>query len=280
MSYWLFKLAKQHLYADVPGERYVYDNTHSVRVTAGDTFIYLDKRRGDYEFSGTGTVARVTGRKPKGDERRNDKVSRVFSAELTDVVWFESPVSISPRREEGRKVRAQLGISDVNQLGWSTSIPSIEAEMFEAIIDVVDEHHSLPTQTVEGGEVPDSYSVVKKRMAAKAFSDAVLSRHGFQCVVCGTAQRELLEAAHISPYATDAKNRANPANGLSMCAFCHRAFDRQLIGIRPNGQLVVRGEVDDPILLHHLNAMTDSRRCELLEGTDRRLLEQRLEGAG
>ncbi len=42
MTYWIFKVAKQELYPDVPGEQYVYDNTHSLRVRAGDTFLYLE----------------------------------------------------------------------------------------------------------------------------------------------------------------------------------------------------------------------------------------------
>ena len=74
MAYWIFKVAKQELYPDIPGEQYVYDNTHSLRVRAGDTFLYLDKRQ-DYAFSGTGTVRRVVERKPTATEAaRTNKV--------------------------------------------------------------------------------------------------------------------------------------------------------------------------------------------------------------
>ncbi len=38
MSYWIFKIAEQDLYPDVLGEKYVYDNTHSIRVVKGDYF--------------------------------------------------------------------------------------------------------------------------------------------------------------------------------------------------------------------------------------------------
>ena len=36
MSYWIFKLSKQEQYPDDLGKTYVYDNRHSIRVSAGD----------------------------------------------------------------------------------------------------------------------------------------------------------------------------------------------------------------------------------------------------
>ena len=44
MSSWLPKMADQAQYADKPGHTYIFDNTHSVRLAAGDTFVYLDKQ--------------------------------------------------------------------------------------------------------------------------------------------------------------------------------------------------------------------------------------------
>lgn len=36
MGYWIFKVSSQDMYPDTPGVKYVYDNTHSVRVQQGD----------------------------------------------------------------------------------------------------------------------------------------------------------------------------------------------------------------------------------------------------
>ena len=36
MTYWIFKLSNQESYPDDFGRTYVYDNRHSVRVTAND----------------------------------------------------------------------------------------------------------------------------------------------------------------------------------------------------------------------------------------------------
>ena len=45
MAFWIFKISDQELYPDVLGEKYVYDNTHSIRVKSGDVFLYLDKTK-------------------------------------------------------------------------------------------------------------------------------------------------------------------------------------------------------------------------------------------
>lgn len=69
MAYWIFKVAQQELYPDRPGEEYVFDNTHSVRVRAGDEFLYLDKKEG-YSFTASGVVARVSTREPTENLRQ------------------------------------------------------------------------------------------------------------------------------------------------------------------------------------------------------------------
>jgi hypothetical protein len=64
MTHWIFKVADQGLYPDEPGEKYVYDNTHSVRVARGDVFLYLDTSK-QYSFTATGIVHKLTARKWK-----------------------------------------------------------------------------------------------------------------------------------------------------------------------------------------------------------------------
>jgi hypothetical protein len=136
MTFWIFKVSEQRLYADIEGVRYEYDNRHSVRVRAGDAFVYLDKRGGGYRFTGAGTVSGVDERVPADEERRRgDKVRGVYAALLADLSWFEPPLDISMRSKIGRHNREAIGISDdVNAMGWSISMPSISAEQFKKIV--------------------------------------------------------------------------------------------------------------------------------------------------
>jgi len=267
MAFHIFKLAEQELYPDILGEKYVYDNTHSVRVAPGDIFLYLDKRK-KYSFTATGTVNRIARRSPTGKEsERTSKVKSVFTAHLQDVIWFTEPLSISPTTVQGKKNRARLGILDVNLLGWSQSMPSLNESMYQSILDLAETEMVIPSQpSVSDFYIPDNWGKTKIRRALKQFSDPVMERSYSTCIVCGSSLKGIVEAAHLSPYATDLKNRANPANGICLCKYCHRALDLRLIAIKPDGTLLVSPAVDDQVARHHFSQVGSEERLQWLKG--------------
>jgi hypothetical protein len=269
MAYWIFKIAEQDIYPDVHGERYVYDNTRSVRVQQGDVFLYLDKTKG-YAFTATGIVSRLTERNPTALEKaRTAKARTVYTAHLGDIIWFASPLTISPTTKEGRGNRARLGIIDVNLLGWSQSVPAIGDVMYRSILDLAETRHLIPEKSQSKDyRVPDSWGHTKTRRAISRFSRPVLARSNSTCIVCGTSVPGIVDAAHLSPYASDSRNRANPANGVCLCKFCHRCLDLRLIAIQPDGELLVAPSVDDLVAQHHFSRMTKEQRVEWLVGVD------------
>lgn len=273
MAYWIFKVAEQELYPDVPGEQYVYDNTHSVRVVKDDAFLYLDKMT-HYSFTATGLVRKVTKRVPSRKEAaRTGKVRTVFTAHLTDVIWFTEPLSISPLTKEGKKHRARLGIVDANLLGWSQSIPSLNEEMYQAILDLA-EMNKIIQPMGRGGDfaIPDNWGKTKIRCAIIRFSDPVMKRSNAHCIVCGSLLQGLVEAAHLSPYGSDRENRANPANGICLCKYCHRALDLRLIAIQPDGVLLIAPHMDDQVARYHFSRIEPERRRQWLTGVDPKFL--------
>lgn len=279
MPYWIFKISNQELYPDIPGEQYVYDNTHSIRIKAHDVFLYLDKRNNDYAFSATGVVEKISKRKPAAKEVRHSRVRVIYTAHLKDVIWFKTPLSISPTKSRGKDNRIRLGIVDVNLLGWSQSIPTLEESMYRSIMELAEEKQLIDTipLTEKDYSVEDNYSVVKKRILTASFKRQVLERHCHQCIVCGTTLKAVLEAAHISPYSTDKKNRANPANGLCLCSFCHKAFDRRLIAISPTGELHISSAVTDEVALEHFSRIDARTRAVSLRGVDSAFLLKRVD---
>src|SRR5438128_10230178 len=60
-------------------------------------------------------------------------------------------------------------------------------------------------------------------------------------LACGVTLMDVVEAAHIKPYRSDADN--HPANGLLLRANLHTLFDLDLIGIEP-ASLIVRVHPD------------------------------------
>ena len=107
-------------------------------------------------------------------------------------------------------------------------MPRLDETMFNSLIELATQQGSFRTTELPENSfaIEDSFTYAKKRALSAAFREAVLARHVATCIVRGITVEEMLEAAHISPYSTDKENRANPANGLCLCTFCHRAFDR------------------------------------------------------
>ena len=110
---------------------------------------------------------------------------------------------------------------------------------------------TVPFNFERYGEQTSKQAVVEVRVGQQFFRSAVLANFEGRCCVTGIAEPSLLIASHIVPWSDDAKNRHNPANGLSLSATFDRAFDKGLMTIDPNLQILL-----SPKLLQHGNAQT------------------------
>lgn len=290
MQFWILKVADQQLYPDVPGLEYVYDNRHSTRVQAGDQFVYLDKREGRYCFTAVGSVREVRSRAPTLEEAtRAGRVRVVYVAHLCDVLWFSAPVDVSPTTVSGQRTRARLGLpADINALGWSRSMPRISESLF-SLLQVAGEGRAVQASTQSphaatgpsDWSVPDSWGRAKRRRALDKFKEEVLERHHNRCGICGIGVANLLQIAHIKAYAVCIEHRANPANGLCLCAFCHVAYDSGEIALRPDGELLISNTMrHNAIANAHFSARSaDDRRSDLTHDSEA-FLEERVRSWG
>lgn len=94
-----------------------------------------------------------------------------------------------------------------------------------------------------------------RRLHQRSFRERVLAAYQHRCAVCRLRRVELLEAAHILPDGHP-KGEAIVPNGLSLCVLHHTAFDRHVLGIRPDLQVELREDLlrdpDGPTLEHAL----------------------------
>lgn len=134
-----------------------------------------------------------------------------------------------------------------------------------------------------GAEARRAYitSSVRNRLHQRGFRERVLRAYREQCAFCRLRHLELLEAAHIIP---DGEPDGEPIvnNGISLCKLHHAAFDRLLLGVRPDYVIEVREDIlkenDGPMLLHglqglHLQKLIVPRPTELRPNPD--LLDRR-----
>lgn len=109
----------------------------------------------------------------------------------------------------------------------------------------------------EGADARRAYVTVqaRHRLHQARFRERVLRAYRECCAICSLRHRELLDATHILP---DKHPEGEPlvSNGLSLCKLHHAAYDRHILGIRPDGRIDVRmdilEEIDGPMLLHGL----------------------------
>jgi putative restriction endonuclease len=145
-----------------------------------------------------------------------------------------------------------------------------------------DQRGVIPGSPVE--EVLRRYLITetKRRLHQPVFASQVMLAYETKCAVCTLAHRELLDAAHIVP---DSDPRGLPVvrNGLALCKIHHAAYDRNILGIRPDYVVEIHTrllhEIDGPMLTHGLQAHHGERLRQLprtrAERPDPERLEQR-----
>lgn len=86
-------------------------------------------------------------------------------------------------------------------------------------------------------------ATVQRRLHQRIFRERVLRAYVSQCALCRLRHPELLDAAHIK----EDSEGGEPVipNGVAMCAIHHRAFDAQVLGVRPDYVIEIRSDVRD-----------------------------------
>ena len=72
------------------------------------------------------------------------------------------------------------------------------------------------------------------RLHQQRFKLEVMRAYRHRCAICALRERSLVQAAHIVPD-VEPEGIAAVVNGLALCAIHHLAFDRNVLGIDPDG---------------------------------------------
>jgi putative restriction endonuclease len=89
------------------------------------------------------------------------------------------------------------------------------------------------------------------RLHQQRFRLEVMRAYRNRCAICALRERSLVQAAHIVPD-VEPEGIAAVVNGLALCAIHHLAFDRNVLGIDPDGVVHIArrllDETDGPML--------------------------------
>ncbi len=151
--------------------------------------------------------------------------------------------SLDPDEAE-RGVKGLVGASNLDREIWREFHQSTRAvEESEALWE--ERVEGRPEATLESTlpmvrEGPTEAIVSRRvRLGQRYFRRIVLANFGYRCALTGIAHRDLLNASHISPWASDATNRISAANGLCLNKLHDAAFDRKLVTFDDRLRLVV-----------------------------------------
>ncbi len=82
-------------------------------------------------------------------------------------------------------------------------------------------------------------ALVKIRVNQNFFRQLILASYRNRCAVCLLPEADLLVASHIVPWSVDVSLRMNPKNGICMCALHDKAFDKGLISVNDDYELII-----------------------------------------
>jgi len=158
-------------------------------------------------------------------------ISRTPSAVAMKLVNFASfdPV------QQARQIRGLSNSSRADREIWDEFNANPEQLAFEsqqALLQFTGKNEEIAEAEISLPSGPtESTRLVRTRLVQNFFRDAVLSSYEFKCAICNLDLPELLSASHIIPWSKNVERRADPRNGLSLCAIHDRAFDRGLLSV-------------------------------------------------
>ena len=186
-------------------------------------------------------------------------IGRTPSAVAMKMVNF---ASLDPVHQE-RNVKGLQHGSKQDEKIWVEFHKDWESLAFESqqslarLIGKTDEDYALEVSFLEPDIPTEARRITRVRLVQRFFRDTVLSSYNYSCAVCKINLCKMLNASHIIPWSIDKNRRADPSNGLSLCAFHDRAFDRGLITIEEDLRIVLSREakVIDAPKLHRVGLL-------------------------
>lgn len=174
------------------------------------------------------------------DHPENRAMRRAFERQLP-LIWF---VGVSPGRYLAR---------------YPVWLVADEPDLLQFAVALDGAQLLVPVNTTLD-DARRSYveRLTRQRLHQPLFRARVLEAYERQCAMCRLRHAELLDASHILP---DSHPRGLPVvpNGISLCKIHHTAYDRNIIGVRPDLVVEVRADIlhetDGPMLRYGLQEM-------------------------
>lgn len=265
MAFGVFIHRSDSIYDDSPAERYQFPSQYLSRVEAcvGDWIIYYEPRK-IAETRGYFAVAKV--RQVVADPGAPGMYLAVIEPgsylDLANPVPFSGPNGVIERgvlNEQGRiSGRAQSAVRPISPQDFNRII-ELGIDQDEPLLPRVDDPDLASALREE--RTPFQFEQVRDRvgylslriMRDRVFRRVVLRAYDQRCAITGLklingGGRAEVEAAHIRP--VEANGPDIVSNGIALSGTAHWMFDRGLISLSDDLEILVSRQVNDPDGVH------------------------------
>ncbi|MCX6233122.1 MAG: HNH endonuclease signature motif containing protein [Bacteroidetes bacterium] len=156
--------------------------------------------------------------------------------------------SVDPYHQNRGVVGMRGGIKQVQPI-WDEFIQNKEALIFESERILAEkENQTIETKfyylLTDIADLKGATKIreVKTRVNQNVFRQIVLANYSGKCAITGIDIPDLLFASHIIPWAKNEAERLNPENGICLSSLYDQAFDKGLIGINLEFEIILSNE--------------------------------------
>ncbi|KAB2950738.1 MAG: restriction endonuclease [Rhizobiaceae bacterium] len=260
MSSAVFIHRPDSIYADIPAEQHEFPRRYlgAAKACVGEWIVYLEPRRAQ-NARGYFGVARVQ------DVIPDHRVPGMYLALIEPRTFLEFPNPVPFSGADGVAERGLLNAQGkVSGLKQSAVRPLSAADFHRIVTAGLDEPDILLPRTGEAAptgfddeQTPFIYEQERERVSQltsrlvrdRVFRRLVLQAYDQRCAITGLklingGGRAEVEAAHIRP--VEANGPDILTNGIALSGTMHWMFDRGLIGLSDDLDILVSRHVNDP----------------------------------
>jgi hypothetical protein len=169
-------------------------------------------------------------------EQKLDLKSNDFPSDKSGNNTFSKTIAktISNLRNKGKIIDAKFGYPRYGI--WRRTTPEEE----KSILEFKKGDYSWP-----------EHDIIAQKIKKREFTNTILKNYERKCCICQFKDQENLSAAHILPLDimrdVEPENVLNPSNGILLCGICENAFDKKILKISEEGEVIKTTE------FHQLN---------------------------
>lgn len=227
------------LHGDVDFEKYEWNPKKNNQIKVGDLIIFRRPKKASetnkFYFFGAAKIGKIktniirsTG--VRGNlgilEKPYPFKSFLHPEDLTSYAW-----EWKLRGQSWLHFFARYGIDEIPRKDFLNLLSLSEG------VDLIDDYQPaaavIAMKQIKLGEykVDDREGLVKIRAKQQMFSNTVKNIYKNSCALCSLAEKSFLIGSHIIPWSKNKNTRLDPSNGICLCTFHDKAFDKGYITI-------------------------------------------------